>query len=116
MSTCFTSRSGKKLWWPANLGARVFHDQAEAVGRMIEVETGLGPIVHDEVVVDDAKLEAFVNAFTVFMLRVADNSTARALLENCFAIAVAMAKKAGAKLPELGRLADLLARGERWVG
>jgi len=116
MSIYFIAKDGHDLWNPAAVTARLFWDQAESVGRIISIETGLGPIISDEVIVDDARFKLFVGAFADFILKLDRESGGRALAETCFGIAGALAQKLGGiSFSEL-ELVRLIEGGRRIVG
>jgi hypothetical protein len=52
MSVYFIADDRRGLWNPASDTARLFHDQCTSVARMLGVESGLAPIISDEVIVD----------------------------------------------------------------
>ncbi len=116
MSIYFMTASRQDVWNPASATGRLFCDQVESVARLLEVESGLGAIVSDEVVVNDEKFVSFVQSFAERLLRTSAESGAYRLLEGCFSIAGALALKLGARLPEDDTVARLVSEGRRIVG
>lgn len=95
MSVYFCTVDEQDLWNPATIVARLFRDQVESVARVLGIESGLGEIVSDEVVVDKVKFEAFMAAFSGLMLRTAPESGVHSLMGGCFEIVLALGDKLG---------------------
>jgi hypothetical protein len=113
MSIYFVTKDGRDLWNPASLTARLFHNQAESVAKLIPSETGLGPIVSDEVILDEARFALFAKAFAGFILKMDRRSGAWALSENCFGMVAALAEKSGGAVFNDVELLPLVERGRR---
>jgi hypothetical protein len=61
MSVFFNDQHGSELWNPGSLSARLFVEHAGALERALEGDSGVGPIVADEVTVDTDRLRAFID-------------------------------------------------------
>ena len=86
MSVFFLSSEGEDAWNPSSDVAEVFLAQADTVARLLKIESGLGPIRGDEVIIDGSRFAAFGAAFARRMLQSADDSAMHKLLGGCFAI------------------------------
>ncbi|NMO20002.1 hypothetical protein HPC49_21955 [Pyxidicoccus fallax] len=116
MSIYFMTPNKRDVWNPASVTGRLFCEQVESVARLLDVESGLGAVVSDEVVVNDEKFVSFVQSFAERLLRTSAESGAYLLLEGCFSIAGALAVKLGARLPDDDTIATLVSEGRRIVG
>jgi hypothetical protein len=116
MSIYFTTREGRDLWNPANVTGRLFHDQVNSVARILAIESGLGPIASDEVIVDEPKFLQFVKSFAEFVLTADPESGGRAVAQNCLGIAGALAEKLGGRMSDVPEIVSLICDGRRVVG
>ena len=81
MSIYFVTSDGRDLWNPSSFTAQLFCDQAESIARHLGVDSGLGPIVSDAVVVSELSFVSFAQSFAVQLSQVDPESGAHALLE-----------------------------------
>jgi hypothetical protein len=80
----------KDLWNPGFLAARFFCDAVASISGMLGIESGLGPILSDEVVVDPVALHAFALQMRELLLNRDPTSATRVMLSGTFAIVVAL--------------------------
>src|SRR4051812_34835899 len=90
MSIYFVECDGRDVWNPSSDAARTFHALAEAIARPLGVETGLGPIKSDEVVIDRTRFAAFGSAFAARLLSTSDNSGYHVLAGGVFAVVLGL--------------------------
>jgi hypothetical protein len=98
MSVMF-SVDGTSVWWPASDIGRLFKEQAEAVAAALGVQSGLGDLYADEVVIDLPVFEAFV-----MMLADRYNTpyyVVKSLVAGVFGASYVMIERAGGQLPEM---------------
>jgi hypothetical protein len=98
MSVMF-SVDGLSVWWPASTVGRLFKEQAEAVATALEIQSGLGELFADEVVIDLPVFEAFVMSLaeqynTPYYV-------VKSLITGVFGTSYVMAERAGGQLPEM---------------
>lgn len=116
MSIFFVTNEGNEIWNPASDTARLFCDQVASIARLLSVETGLGAIISDEVIVDAAQFKAFAAAFSGFMLRLQPDGKAWLLVAGCFSFVGALAERLGAQPVVEPELTRLIANGIRVIG
>ena len=107
------------LWNPASFTGRLYCEQANAVARLLNVDSGVGPVLKDEVVVDAERFKAFAAAYAREVLACGPRehlSSVRVLLDGCFAFTAAMAHKLGAEFPSNRTLTELLGLGSQLIG
>ena len=75
MSIYFVTSDGRDLWNPSSFTAQLFCDQAESIARHLGVDSGLGPIVSDAVVVSELSFVSFAQSFAVQLSQVDLNTT-----------------------------------------
>lgn len=68
MSVYFLANE-RELWNPGVLTARFFCDAVASISQILRIESGLGPILSDEVHVDPVRLHAFALALLNFLNR-----------------------------------------------
>ena len=116
MSIYFVTSDGRDLWNPSSFTAQLFCDQAESIARHLGVDSGLGPIVSDAVVVSELSFVSFAQSFAVQLSQVDPESGAHVLLEGCFSIVGALAAKLGVEWSHHEATARLVSDGARLVG
>jgi hypothetical protein len=117
MSIFFVTRDGDDLWNPASAKALAFHAQAAAVGALLGLETGLGPIVSDECVVEAAAFGAFEAAFVARVLGELERPTRDDELDRTFSIVLALGEALGLTRPSRDpRLEPFLSEGRARIG
>lgn len=90
MSIYFSVGDGRDVWNPSSEVARVFLAQTEVMAHYLAMDSGLGPVVSDEVIIDTMRFAAFTSAFTQRMLEYADDSCFHALMSGCFSIVLGL--------------------------
>ncbi len=97
MSIFFVTNEGNDIWNPGRVTAQMFCAQVTSIAREVGVESGLGAIISDQVIVDVEKFKAFAVAFAKYMLCLQPNDKAWTLLAGCFSFVGALAERLGAK-------------------
>jgi hypothetical protein len=101
MSLYFTSND-RDVWNPASGTGRLYSDQVASLARELGVESGLAPVISDEVKIDETVFVAFVQAGLAFSLQLGADSLPRALVSPVLAVSVALVETLGsAALPPL---------------
>ncbi|MBO2461346.1 DUF6086 family protein [Actinomadura violacea] len=93
------------LWNPATAVARLFTDTAEALARLVERPSGLGPMVADECRIDVPAFAAFVDALVRRYAR-SNHDVLKALMEGFTGTALVLVERAGAVVPALAEMPD----------
>lgn len=98
MSIMF-SANGTSVWWPASTVGRLFREQAEAVATALDIQSGLGELFADEVVID-------LPVFEEFVMRLADQYATpyyivQSLIAGVFGTSYVIVERAGGRLPEI---------------
>ncbi|AEV82323.1 hypothetical protein ACWT_1305 [Actinoplanes sp. SE50] len=88
------------LWNPSNGVARLYARTGEAVAPLVELPTGIGPMIADEYEIDLDVFVAFVDALTGYYLG-AQHPILRSLMEGFLATSIVMVQRAGRELPAL---------------
>ncbi len=110
--------NGKDLWNPASFTGRLYCEQANAVARLLKIESGVGEVIRDEVAVDAEKFKAFATAYARLLLETSPGrlSSAHTLLDGCFVFTGAMARKLGVEFAAERTLTELLTLGAQLIG
>jgi hypothetical protein len=93
------------LWNPATRVAQLFTDTAEALARLVERPTGLGPMAEDECQVDVPVFAAFVDELVRRYAR-SNHSVLKSLMDGFTGTAIVLVERAGADVPALAEMPD----------
>lgn len=117
MSVFFIASDGRDVWNPASEAARVFLEQATMMARILGIDSGLGPLVSDEVVIDEARFAKFGSAFAKRMLEYPDGTCFHALMGGCFSVVLGLGCELGLPAPsDDSRVGRYEREGRRLVG
>lgn len=117
MSLYFTSRE-RDIWNPASETGRLYCEQVASIAKELGVESGLGPVISDEVEIDEGVFVAFVQAALALCLTLGAGALSGLLILPSLAISVALAEQLGsADLPAIPAfLVDAVAAARAHVG
>ncbi|MGW2567539.1 DUF6086 family protein [Streptomyces sp. NPDC001537] len=88
---------GETVWNPGTLSSRLFLEYVRVYEGLLEVPSGLGPMLNDECRIDPPAFEGFVNAVLVWWDRTG-SAVIDALAGGFVATLVALAEKAGVEV------------------
>jgi hypothetical protein len=100
MSVSFVrSDDGSEIWNPGSMTATLFVEQVATIARMLQMESGVGPIAADEVRIDLAPFDAFGHAFAERLLHTPPDGCGFALMAPCFSVVLGLRRRLGLPLP-----------------
>lgn len=95
MSVWFNSTCGHELWNPSNRAADFFIAGVRSVEAVLEAESGIGPIVQDEVIVEASMLSNFMVASQIELC----HPTMRAQVAGLLAIVAVLLVRTETSVP-----------------
>lgn len=99
---------GRSIWEPSMKVGFCFVDQVRSLETLLKVESGVSPIISDEVEINPVLFEAFV-AHCLDRLERTNNGELFALVMGCLQICIALNWKIGGNLPSVSsRLKPLI--------
>jgi preprotein translocase subunit SecE len=89
----------KTIWFPSSTVAQLFVGESTVIAAAFKLDSGLGPVVEDEVSVDVPVFSQFVADVTREYEK-ATHPILRSLIVNFIAVAAVLVARAGGSLPE----------------